>query len=231
MPVLLDRFPKLLPVSHVAMEDQCDVLRRIGEPTLNLCLWQRSSNPSAAPAIQAILEADKPIHLDLRSPSADRVSAGIPLVNVSEVVSRSLRHLVADVLLLEKLFADIAGTRHPRVRLERVEDDGCALFHADTLRLRLLCTYAGPGTQWLENGNARREELGSRGRTIHEANRAIVVDPAAIRSIPNWHVAVFKGRAWCADDDISLIHRSAPVRHRDEYRILLCIDLPNDCAC
>ena len=217
--------------SHVVAADQSAVLRRIAEPVFNLCLWRRSLNPLATSALESILSADRPVALDWRSPSADQITAGIPITTASEIVSRSLRHFVADIVLLAKLFADIAGTRHPRVRLERVEDDGCALFHADTLRLRMLCTYAGPGTQWLENRNARREELGSRGRSIHEANRAIVVDESAIRSIPNWHVAICKGRAWSADEDISLIHRSAPVRHRGQYRIRLCIDQPNDCAC
>lgn len=231
MPALLDQSPEISNPSHVAAENQCGVLHRIRESAVNLCLWRRSLNPSATSAIDSILGAEQPLDLDLHAPSADQLTAGISIANPSEITSRSLRHLVADVVLLAKLFADIAGARHPRVRLERVEDDGCALFHADTLRLRMLCTYAGPGTQWLENGNARREELGSRGRTIHAANRAIVLDESAIRSIPNWHVAMFKGRAWSADEDISLIHRSAPVRHRGEYRLRLCIDLPTDCAC
>jgi hypothetical protein len=231
MTALLERPTEISHPSHVAAEEQCGVFRRIAEPMVNLCLWRRVPNPSATPAIDSILSAEKPLDLDLRAPSADQLAAGISIANASEIVSRSLKHFVDDVVFLAKLFADIAGTRHPRVRLERVEDDGCALFHADTLRLRMLCTYAGPGTQWLENGNARREQLGSRGRTIEEANRAIVVDESRIRSIPNWHVAIFKGRAWSADEDISLIHRSAPVRHRGDYRLRLCIDLPNGCAC
>lgn len=88
----------------------------------------------------------------------------------------------------------IAEVAHSRVRLERVEDDGCALFHADT-------------------------------------RCAIVIDPTQIRSAPAWHVAVFKGRAWPGAEDNALIHRSAPVSHRGEHRLRLCIDLSDACAC
>lgn len=124
-----------------------------------------------------------------------------------------------------------AGTLHPRVRFERVEDDGCALFHADSLNLRLLCTYAGPGTEWLENSNTRRHELGLRSRTLDEANADIVVDPSRIRRLAPWHVAIFSGRSRPGAEDNALIHRSAPVLSANTPRLRLCIDLPADCGC
>jgi len=88
-------------------------------------------------------------------------------------------------------------------------------------------TYAGAGTEWLENANVRRDELGSRGRSIGETNAAIVIVPAEVRHIPTWHVAVFTGRG--REGTPALIHRSAPVSTSTDYR--LRIDLPGDCGC
>lgn len=147
----------------------------------------------------------------------------------SRAPTASLRSLAGDITHLSGLFSEIAKTIHPRVRLERVEDDGCAIFHADSLKIRLLCTYTGAGTEWLENTNVRRHELGSRGRSIRETNTAIVIHPANIRHIPAWHAAVFTGRG--REGTPALIHRSAPVSTSNDHRLRLCIDLPGDCGC
>ncbi|MFY8214972.1 MAG: DUF1826 domain-containing protein [Chthoniobacterales bacterium] len=231
MHALIDT-PSITPrCLHVASDDDMGVLQRIVEPSLNLCIWKRRANPATARTIEAILASKFTTRLDLQFPSPEEIASRIRATDPALATSLGVMDLATDVASLASLFARLAGTKHPRVRLDRVEDDGCALFHCDSLRLRMLCVYAGPGTQWLENSNVRRDQLGSHGRSIAEANAAIVVDAGAIQSIPNWHVAVFKGRAWDDGDDLSLIHRSAPVRHRGEYRIRLCIDLPNGCAC
>jgi hypothetical protein len=218
---------------HVHALDQPAVLRRIGEPGVNLCVWTRPAEARAAAAVRAILSARSPLKLELAAPTPEQIVAGIleSLRRPGTTVRDSIRHLANDIVTLSKRFASVAETRHPRVRLTRVEDDCCALFHVDSLPLRLLCTYAGDGTQWLENDNVRRDQLGSQGRTLAEATRAIVVNPAAIRTIPSWQVAVLKGRAWPGAEDNAIVHRSAPVADPSKHRLVLCIDLPTACSC
>ena len=98
----------------------------------------------------------------------------------------------------------------------------CQLFHADSLHMRMLCTYVGQGTEWVENHNARYDQLGSRGRTKEETNAAIVIDHDQIHTIQPWHVGIFTGRK---KSGISpLIHRSPSVLGAKEHRIFLCID-------
>lgn len=51
---------------------------------------------------------------------------------------------------------------HVRLRLEALTHDGCKKWHADHIGLRLLCTYHGPGTEWLslDGGAAAARALG-----------------------------------------------------------------------
>lgn len=42
-------------------------------------------------------------------------------------------------------------TDHVRAKLEVIIKQSCPRFHADTVGIRLLCTYAGPGTWYIEN--------------------------------------------------------------------------------
>jgi hypothetical protein len=61
-----------------------------------------------------------------------------------------------DIALLAHAFARLIARDTLRIRLEALVGHGCHRWHADAVGLRLLCTYAGPGTQWLElEGGAR----------------------------------------------------------------------------
>ncbi|MGC1480960.1 MAG: DUF1826 domain-containing protein [Chthoniobacterales bacterium] len=218
-------------MAHVVEGDDPSILPRIVDSPVNLAVWRRDVTPAVASAVRALLESPNPVDCDWHAPSTREIAECMGPTDPQSALGRAFEALALDVVRLSGVFAEVADVRHPRVRFARVEDDGCALFHADTLGLRLLCTYVGPGTQWLENTNVRRGQLGSLGRSATDANRAIVIDPSAIRSIPNWHVAVFKGRAWPGGADNALVHRSAPVRHRGEHRLRLCVDLPTARDC
>lgn len=214
--------------SHVIGESPAG-LSAIRKTGVNMAVWRRGADVRCESAIRALLAARYAVALDQDPASAAQIGAEIQSLVGRHCDSRSARALAADVWNLVGIFCGLADTNHARVRLERIEDDGCLLFHADTLRLRMLCTYAGPGTEWVENENARFDELGLRARSIEETNRAIVIDETRIRHVSPWHVAVFSGRL--REDTPPLIHRSAPVRGEQDFRIRLCIDLPNGCGC
>lgn len=219
--------------AHYHASGHSRVLRRIREPGVNLCIWTRPTRQAAAAAVQAILTAPRPIKLDLAAPSLGQIEAGIAeSCGASDgVAGTGIRRLSKDILSLAGYFAELAQTRHPRVRLTRVEDNCCALFHVDSLRLRMLCTYAGDGTQWLENSNVCRAELGCQGRTIEAATRAIVLDHSSIRTVSAWQVALLKGRGWAGEEHNAIVHRSSPVSDATRNRLVLCIDLPTGCSC
>jgi hypothetical protein len=218
---------------HFLVSKQPAVLQRIATSGINLCVWARPAEAQAAVAVNAILSARNRLRLDLAAPTPERIAACIIecLIRPAPRVREAVLHLTKDIALLATKFGTVADIRHPRVRLTRVEDNCCALFHVDNLRLRMLCTYAGAGTQWLENHDVRRAQLGTQGRTLPEATQAIVVDPAAIHTIPGWHVAVLKGGGWPGEERTGVVHRSAPVSNSASHRLVLCVDLPAACAC
>lgn len=219
---------RLPSTCHYCEDLHPGVLREIGRDGINLAMWQREVSPGWRRALEAILQAREPLALDLGTPDEAKLVCELRRF-LGPRAESSLQLLAGDMVDLVRIFLDLSGKRHCRLRLTRVEDDGCALFHADTLSLRLLCTYHGEGTQWLETSNVRRGELGAQGRTIPAANAAIVIDPAAIRSLSPGAVAVFKGRLYPGAEP--LVHRSAPLRHAFDRRIFLCLDLPEACAC
>ena len=123
---------------------------------------------------------------------------------------------ILDVVRLSALFFDM--TLHARMKLQilPVNSNMCRLFHEDYYRQRLLCTYLGPGTEWLDHDNVNRAGLG-RGR-----NENIVKDPSRINRANTFDVILLKGAR--SEDGFGVVHRSPPVENTGQIRVLLKID-------
>ncbi len=133
--------------------------------------------------------------------------------------------LIDDLTDLIYRFSEVADTSAVRFRLESLRDSGCRKFHTDKLALRMLCTYTGPGTEWVSATAVHREALGCVEDSMDEANRRIVPDRTAVQQAPTGAVLVFKGDRYPGQEGLGLVHRSAPVSGADQTRLRLCIDL------
>jgi hypothetical protein len=217
-----------------AIAKEPSVFFEILREAVSLAVWERGPVRQITPFLSYLLEGPDPVNIDVTPFQADDFSSSLEnyIVRSPDRVVSAAHAFVSDVASLVACFGEVSGRKHLRVRLQRVEDDGCALFHVDTLALRMLCTYCGPGTQWLDDENVRREELGLRGRSIEDANRSIVINDQRIHTIPAWNVLIFKGRLWEGHGyQDGLVHRSAPVRSMNERRLRLTVDFSNACAC
>jgi len=169
-------------------------LSRIHDRGTGLAIWDRRPRLPPAHDLAAMVPA----------PPACLVASGAP-DEAARALKAQLSHpagaLAADIAALAHIFATVAGTRTVRLRLEHLNDDACRLFHVDAVRLRLLCTYAGLGTQWQD----------AQGR-LHRMARL--------------QVGLFKGSRHPTCDP-GILHRSPPVSHLPpsrRARLLLCID-------
>lgn len=83
-------------------------------------------------------------------------------------------------------------------------------FHVDNVPLRLLTTYAGPGSEWLREQESPRGEL-------HTAQ----VPVNNIQKLHVGEVAVLKGEKWQGNEGAGLVHRSPSGQ---QGRLLLSLD-------
>jgi len=202
------------------------ILRRIRQNGINLVLWERSLPGPVAALCRRLVAPRLPLELDVTAaPGSTLIAAFASRPTFHDAVRNAALHwLIEDIADLAADFAVLADCSEVRVRLTKVADDGCAAFHVDTLPVRLLCTYAGRGTQWADEPDVRRAELGLRNRTTAEANAAIVPDATRIRTMRTGAVAVFKGRLWPGANGSGLVHRSHPVCCGEHARLRLAID-------
>jgi hypothetical protein len=61
------------------------------------------------------------------------------------------QQLHADLLQAAQSICSLRRVDHVRAKLECVAKQSCPQWHADTVGVRMLCTYAGPGTWYIEN--------------------------------------------------------------------------------
>ncbi|WP_051412978.1 DUF1826 domain-containing protein [Methylophilus sp. 5] len=161
---------------------------------------------AAAPAIQQYL-----------AQTAHHIAPGVRItVDTTQVMSNQLHRqiglpegkgkqaLLTDMAQLAAVYADLLGCPHIGLRLEVTSQAMCPKFHIDRTGIRLLCTYLGPGTEWLDTDTHRR---------------ALPV----IMQAPAFALVLLKGSAWQGNQHAGVMHRSPEVPH-GEQRVLLALD-------
>jgi hypothetical protein len=97
--------------------------------------------------------------------------------------------------------------------LDAIAGDACRRWHRDCVPLRLICTYRGPGTQWVAPA------LGDAvmARPDDDAPQAIAFDTG--------DGALFKGCGWPGQPhDGGVVHRSPRIAGTGITRLVLVLD-------
>lgn len=176
----------------------------------DLIVWRRPL-PQCLVSWLNGLEASRLPNLRLLVSAGDLRAALTSEFEFQSLPACAMRDLFTDdIEALAKYFAAISGVDLIDLRLERIEDNACRLFHRDNVRLRLLTTYRGPSTEWVEPEYAR----------IALANAGRFCLP--IRRLEDNEVALFKGSL--SDPQRGVVHRSPPIEGSGETRLLLCLN-------
>jgi hypothetical protein len=120
-------------------------------------------------------------------------------------------HIKEDVIGQIELFAKTCSAPWVEVRLEVITGNACSRFHADNVSVRLLTTYRGPGTEWLD------VDVGDETYSVSE------YPEAAVRQVPRFAVTLFKGRQATRRSSPLVLHRSPPIEGTGQTRLILCV--------
>jgi hypothetical protein len=132
--------------------------------------------------------------------------------------------LQSDLTGLQELFADLIGCPAMGVRLELISRAMCPRFHVDKVGLRLLCTYRGAATEWLDDRSADRGKLGAGADWRADQSSGLIQDAAGILQAAPFDLVLLKGSAWPGNESRGAIHRSPAVTADEAPRVLLAID-------
>jgi hypothetical protein len=191
-------------------------LVRIGDPSVRLVIWRRTPTPALAAALAAMETEALPEACLRVAPAA--ASATLRRLFAASAGRAPLQPLADDVAELAAHFAAALGIARVQIRLERLANDACSLFHVDNVPARLITTYLGPTTEYLPEFATDRAGLGQ-GR-----NDFVCRDVRAVRRLPPGAVGLFKGSRNAAGPAGAAVHRSPPIEAAGVVRYLLVID-------
>lgn len=130
---------------------------------------------------------------------------------------------LADIDYLASLYVDLLGCKSIGVRLEVLSQAMCPKFHVDKTGIRMLCTYQGQGTEWLDDTYAVRTKLGMVSINMEDSDSGLILDSKGIHRVDLFGVALLKGSLWQGNATCGIIHRS-PVVLDSKPRIMLAVD-------
>ncbi|MBO88218.1 MAG: hypothetical protein CMP14_01740 [Rickettsiales bacterium] len=190
-----------------------DELAVIKDPEVKLVIWQRELSTDLSTWLEQLRPAELP---DLRvlTTAKDLTKALHSEFDGDVLPNKDMRDLfVKDIHLLVTKFAAITRNTLVDVRLERISHDACWKFHFDAVEKRLLTTYRGPNTEWIQPEHST------------EALRKQRDYSGPIESLKHNDVAIFKGSR--AETGMGIVHRSPPIADTGFTRLLLCLNAPS----
>lgn len=200
-----------------AISDQLLGLTRIFEPEIQLAQWRRPVDPLIADWLAAhASDLGCGIRQTLvpgQMPDLGRLPAG-----------PGRDALVADIALLADILAELLDVPTIGYRLEVVDKAMCPRLHVDRVGIRLLCTYRGPVTEWVDDAFVDRRFLGAASGGQPDEVSGLLRSGHRIDSIPPFAVALLKGSLWQGNDGKGIIHRSPAVPVERAPRVLLAMD-------
>jgi hypothetical protein len=192
-------------------------LVQIFEPSVQLCHLPRPVDR----LIDAYLQAAA-LRMGQGLRQVVEIRQGFSAAHLPDLPGRQA--LVNDIDFLLALYGDLLDCAHAVLRLEVINRAMCPRFHVDHTGIRLLCTYRGPGTEWLEEGCANRSKLGHGARGQADEHSGLVIDPNGIGHVAPHAIALLKGDLWQDNTGRGAIHRSPAVTPEAAPRVLLALD-------
>ncbi|MEP3279689.1 MAG: DUF1826 domain-containing protein [Stappiaceae bacterium] len=183
---------------------QADILGNVTAPGVAAAIWLRRMDASFESWTQGFSAENLPT-LRTTVPISYAETAVLTACEGAKIPITPERQMLAgDVGALALIFGKIMNTVHVRIRLDVSDDVMCPKFHVDNVPARLLCTYKGPGTEYVPDNH--------------------VTDTKRIRTMRIGSAGLFRGAKWKSNERTGLLHRSPAVEPGTGPRLLLVID-------
>jgi hypothetical protein len=193
------------------------------EKEVQIVIWRRSIDEQVASFAANVLRRDENLRIleEVAVADLDRFELLPPRLKALDAAGAAA--FGDDLRMLCRIAADLLGATHLGLRLLRLTSAMCPRFHTDYVGARLLTTYAGVGTEWLEEASVDRRFLGHRAKGIADERSGMLRPGAAPQQVPELAVALLKGEAWPGNRGRGAVHRSPSLQ--TGARVLFSIDV------
>lgn len=199
------------------VSERQEVLEALAGADADIAVWRRPVPEGSSTALATwACSSPPPCDRTYRVQSSDLAPwiSGLVDAEARAWLERDIRTLVAR-------FAGALDVDEVRMVLGVVSDDKCRKFHVDNLRMRMVCTYVGPGTEWVDDAWVRREALTHRAAAA-VTNRGIVDGRDHVEHANAGDVLWIRGRSW-RPGPFGGVHRSPSIAESGQVRLVLVV--------
>ncbi len=193
-------------------------LTALYDSAINVCVLTRACIPQLAHSVSSTLaERDY-----LRSIRVSADSPDLSGLDLDEHAESS--PLLADLRFWIQVYSDLLGAEEIGLRLCSLYEAMCPRFHVDRVMARMVITYAGAGTEWINSCDVDRSRLGLKAGGLPDEQSGLLTRPGAILQMPTYAVGLLKGESWPGNQGHGAVHRSPAVPKSGPRRVLLTLD-------
>nr|WP_319556747.1 DUF1826 domain-containing protein [uncultured Vibrio sp.] len=197
-----------------------NVLADIYQTEQNITIWKRTLPTEVTLSIEDMLREEKTLAL-VQTVTPDDATEWVRSKLSGHACANALSE---DIALIVDMFCCLFDLREAGLRLTALDKPMCPRFHVDHVPCRLVSTYVGSATQWLNNDDIDRSKLGSGNLGQPDHMSGLYDSDTAIQQMQVGDVALLKGSGWEGNEATGLVHRSPELVH-NERRLLLTLDM------
>ena len=202
---------------RTVISDDVSCLPEIYQDDVNMAIWNRALDPLLRASVTRLVMTDPSFQIGLMTTPRSAYKSLIKALPDSNTDV-----LAEDITCLVDMFSCLFEVEHVGLRLTVLRGAMCPRFHVDKVPCRLISTYVGPGTQWLEHQTVDRSKLGPSACPESDHQRGTYTSEQDIRVVQSGAVGLLKGEAWDGNEGAGLVHRSPSVE--GAVRLLLTLD-------
>jgi hypothetical protein len=131
--------------------------------------------------------------------------------------------MVDDVRFIAELYSDLIGCNEIALRLEVLDKAMCPRFHVYRTGIRLVCTYHGQGTEWINDEWVDRNKLELSSLGFADRVSGLLDERTRVEATAPFDITLLKGSLWQGNAQRGAIHRS-PAVAAGQSRVLLVMD-------
>ena len=176
------------------------------DPQVQVCTWRREIDPAIERYLSELHPAGETQVLNVLSADAPPRLEFLP-------ARPGRATLIEDLVFLREIICELLGCVAVGLRFVRIGRAMCPGWHVDRTGIRLVCTYQGPGTQWLNDQGVDRNDLHSDGAGDGTFIQAAQGD-----------IVLLKGALWQDNEAFGAIHRSPELGPATSLRTLITLD-------
>ncbi|WP_166420240.1 DUF1826 domain-containing protein [Pseudoalteromonas sp. Z1A8] len=206
-----------------AQSTNANVLPQIYNEDTNIVIWQRSAAEKLTKAVNTLIATSTLKPLELAVSPDDAFDQLIKELKPEDNNRDEVNTLCEDIALLVEMFCCLFDLKRAGLRLKVLDKPMCPRFHVDKIPCRLVTTYQGVATQWLNHSDVNRSKLGTGNLGKPDEESGLFKSLSNINQLTKGDVALLKGEYWNDNEGAGLVHRSPPVA-ANEQRLLLTLD-------